>query len=164
MPNYNQYGNTDVTYYFVRDIVLDPVNIKEHYVNDDNSEYGYMLFDQSEYDIWTNYLEFRALIKKCKFDYCYIMYKIILPLTFEYADGFDMTKDVIGWLKDDDDKILNFYALSIVNEIINRYEDYINDILNNTTAKRIALMKLRRNKIVNEGIILKISMMRCGLF
>ena len=139
---YNQYGITDVTYYFVRDIVLDPSNIKEHYVNDDNYEYGYSLFNQDEDEIWENYRKFIIMINKCKFDYYFMMYKIILPITFEYVDEFDMTKDLIDWLKkDNEDQIFNIYAISIVDEIINRYEDYINDIYNNTTAKKIALMK-----------------------
>ena len=168
MSNYNQYDqcdNDNVTDKFIKDIVLTPSNIKEHYEIDDNFMYGYRLFNQSEYDNYENYRTFREMIRKCNFDYFYIMYKIILPETLEYAEDFDMLKDVVGWLKnDDEDKIFNLYAFSIVYLTINRYEDYINDIYNNTTAKKIALMKLRRNKIVNEGIILKISMMRCGLF
>ena len=93
------------------------------------------------------------------------MYKIILPESLEYAEDSAMTEDVIYWLKkDNDDKILNFYGLSITSEIIDKYADYVNDIYNNTTARRIAISKLKRNKIVNEGILLKISMMRCGLF
>jgi len=168
MSNYNQYDqcdNDNVTYTFIKDIVLDPSNIKEHYVIDDNCEYGYRLFTESEYDNYENYRSFREMIRKLHFDYFYIMYKIILPETLEYADGLDMTIDVVGWLKnDDEDKIFNMYALSIVNEIIDEYEDYINDIVTNTTAKRLAINKLKRNKIVNNGIILKISMMRCGLF
>ena len=170
MPNYSQYNqcdNDDVTYYFVRDIVLTPSNIKEHLPKIGNNicEYGYRLFNQGHCGKYKNYRKFREMMSKCKFDYFCIMYKIILPLTFEWAGKFDMTEDVIGWLNnDDDDKIFNFYAFSIVYEIIEEYEDYINDIYNNTTAKKIALMKLRRNPIVNNGIILKISMMRCGLF
>ena len=167
---YNCYklcGNTDVTYTFIKDIVLDPVNIKEHLpkIDDNICEYGYRLFNQDEDEIYENYRKFREMIKKCKFDYFFIMYKIILPLTFEWADDFAMTEDVIDWLKkDDDDKILNFYGFSICYEMCDKYKDYIYDIFNDTTARRIALSKLKRNKIVNEGILLKISMMRCGLF
>tara|TARA_R110000824_G_scaffold69935_2_gene179955 strand:+ start:1225 stop:1770 length:546 start_codon:yes stop_codon:yes gene_type:complete len=44
------------------------------------------------------------------------------------------------------------------------YQDIVDEYTNNTVAKRIAISKLKRNKIVNLGILLKISMRESGVF
>jgi hypothetical protein len=49
-------------------------------------------------------------------------------------------------------------------DIREEYKDFITDIFYNRTAKKIAISKLKRNKIVNEGILLKLSMKNCGMF
>jgi hypothetical protein len=93
------------------------------------------------------------------------MYRIIIPAVFSYAAEFDMEKDVIDWIKSNNDiKIVSLYALSIADEIIDSHLDFINDILNSTTARTIAISKLKRLSIVNNGLFLKLSMRDCGLF
>ena len=44
------------------------------------------------------------------------------------------------------------------------YQTVIDEYQQNTVAKRIAISKLKRNKIVNFGILLKISMRESGVF
>jgi len=167
---YKLYDDDIVSYKIVRDIILDPNNIKEHfqkhYTNNDDYdedayEYKHMLFNNYR----DNHPQFEKAIKECDFDYTYIMYRIITPATLEYADEFDMVNQVVDWIKDhNDSKIVDLYSLSIADEIINDYEDYIKDIVNDTTAKKIAINKLKRNKLVNNGFLLKVSIMRCGMF
>jgi len=170
---YNCYKLCDddiVSYRIVRDIILDTNNIKEHFqkhytnnddYDDDAYEYKHMLFNNYR----DNYTQFEKTIKECDLHYDYIMYRIIIPAVLEYADEFDMVNQVVDWIKDhNDSKIVDLYSLSIAEDIIDEYSDYIKDIVNNTTAKKIAINKLKRNKIVNEGILLNLSMRDCGMF
>ena len=60
--------------------------------------------------------------------------------------------------------MIMMFALSFADEILDQYADFMNDVLNNITAKKIAISKIKRNRIVNEGLLLKLSMRDCGLF
>tara|TARA_B110000503_G_C7101893_1_gene394167 strand:+ start:727 stop:1218 length:492 start_codon:yes stop_codon:yes gene_type:complete len=63
-------------------------------------------------------------------------------------------------------KIFAIYALSIGKNIINYYRNYFNEVIrsHNNTMYNIAIKKLKRNTHVKNGIILKILIMRSGLF
>ena len=171
---YRQYDESEVPYKFVRDIILDPDNIKKHFqkefINNEDDftdyayEYKHTLFNQDK-ETRDNHRHFVSMINDCDFDYHYLMFRIITPVSFEYAEEYNITTDMVGWIKDQkDNKIFALYALSIADEIIEEYNDYIRNIVNDTTTEKIAISKLKRNRIVNEGILLKLSMKNCGMF
>jgi len=163
--HYKLYDDDIVAYKFVRDIILDPNNIKEHYRVDDDTDYKYILFNHGDECCGKFYKDYKRMISNCEFDYNYIMYRIITPAVLEYADEYNMLRDVVDWIKEHNDtNTMCIYALSIAEDIIDDYKDYINDILNDTTARTIAINKIKRNKIVNGGILLNLSMRDCGMF
>ena len=47
-----------------------------------------------------------------------------------------------------------------------RYDGFLSILVNRyyKNTFNIAINKLKRNKIVNEGFLLKVSIMRCGMF
>ena len=165
---YKLYDDDVVCYIFVRDTLLNVDNIKEYYLLDDDDDdiaYKHSIFNK-DYDMCEDfYWSFEAMTRHCKFDYYYIMYKKIIPAVFTYADEFDMQPDVINWIQNNDDvRIVSLYALSIADGLIDNYRDFIKDVLLDTTAKKIAINKIKRNKIVNDGLLLNLSMRDCGMF
>lgn len=158
---YKLYDYDEVAYKFVRDTLLDVDNIKRHFTLYDvdyyNGDYE-IIFNRSYKNC--NYIRelFETMISECGFEYNYIMYRIITPAAVSYAREMDMEKDAIDWIiANDDTNIVSLYAISSIEEIMDTHQDFIKDILNGTTAKKIAINKLKRNKIVIEGLLLKIS-------
>ena len=167
---YKLYDDDLVCYNFVRDALLNVDNIKKYYIldgdyDDDIDHYKHSIFN-NDYALCEDfYWRFEAMTRHCKFDYYYILYRQIIPKVIAYSDELDMHTDVIHWIQNNDDiMIVSLYALSIADEMIDKYRDFIKDIVNDTTAKRLAINKLKRNKLVNEGILLNLSMRDCGMF
>ena len=145
---FKQMDIDDVAYNYVRDELLNYHNIKKHYANiEDPQDYKQYLFNERESKI------------------AYIMYRNITPVVLEYSEEYNIHNEVASWIyAGNDARMLSMFALSIADEIIDTYQDFINDILNDTTARKIAISKIKRNKIVNCGILMKLSMKNCGMF
>ena len=152
----------DLVMDLVKEKLLDCYNIKKYYDRKNRAEYKQSLFGGSHYD---NIKFFQQFVKRAKLlgvNEYKILYKI-LPDVIYYCGEEEIF--FTRYIEDGDDfQILVLYALSVADDIINDYKDFMKDIVNNTTAKKIAISKLKRNKIVNEGILLKLSMKNCGLF
>ena len=137
-------------------------NIKKYYDITQPEEYKFGLFNGCHYE---NIKFFHQFVQRAKLrgvNEYKILYKL-LPDVIDYCSEYELC--FAKYIEDGDDwQILILYALSVADNIINEYEDFVNDIVNNTTAKKIAISKLKRNKIVNEGILLKLSMKNCGMF
>ena len=166
---YNLYDDDLVCYNFVRDELLDVDNIRKYFILDDDYDadidYKHSIFNNDYAMCVDFYKRFEEMTRLCNFDFNYIMYKKIMPNVLAYTVDIDMQADVIRWLQTNDDiSIVSIYALSIADEIIDKYRDFIRDILLDTTAKKIAINKIKRNKIVNDGLLLNLSMRDCGMF
>ena len=147
------------TYNFIQEIMLNPENIKNHYGED----YKYKLFNNGNEGCDKVFNDFKNMVSKRKFNYHEHM-RLITAGVVEYLDDEDFGYFQKYLIEKDDCNLLMLYATYIADEIIEKYENYINDVTNNTTAKRIAINKLKRNKIANWGILLKISMKESGMF
>ena len=146
----------------VEDMLLNPDNIKQFYNSDNNLYYEDYIFDYG-YNCNIVYRLFELACMECNFDFDFIMLRIIIPEVLE--NGKYDIEYYAEHIKDEKyHKLLCTYALIKARNIIEQYQDYILDICNNTTAKKIAINKLKRNKLVNNGFLLKVSMMRCGMF
>ena len=154
-----------VCYNFVKERILDAERIirhdKEGFRGDD---YKYRIFNYGNDSCNEVLNDFKSMVSKRKYNYHQLI-RSIIPTILYYAEETDYEYMIWEYIKENDDvNLFCLYSLSIAEEIIEKYEDYINDILNNTTAKGIAINKLKRNRIVNEGILLRISMKECGMF
>tara|TARA_R110000824_G_scaffold210923_1_gene396813 strand:- start:608 stop:1111 length:504 start_codon:yes stop_codon:yes gene_type:complete len=163
---FKQMDIDDVAYNYVRDELLNYHNIKQHYANiEDPQDYKQYLFNERESKIAYFHIKFQRIVSKCEHDYNYIMYRNITPVVLEYSEEYNIHNEVASWIyAGNDARMLSMFALSIADEIIDTYQDFINDILNDTTARKIAISKIKRNKIVNCGILMKMSMRDCGMF
>jgi hypothetical protein len=88
----------------------------------------------------------------------------MLPVIFEYAECVGIeTDNIVNWLKNCAYHVVfGVYGLYFAEEIMDQYRG---DILHlYYIPRKIAISKLKRNRIVNEGILLKLSMKNCGMF
>ena len=148
----------------IKKALFDYDNIKKYYDPHEETDYPYALFNNDEtlirihFSNWACYLDNFHKNIGAKLYY-------ILPEVIEYAEEYSCLDLVMKWIKTGQDRyIFTTYALSWCFHNLYEYEKYMNDIYYDTTARRIAINKLKRNKIVNEGILLKLSMKNCGMF
>ena len=145
----------------VKEWLLCPDNIKEKYGYDDE-DYKGLIFDDYCTEDELFYEKFVDYITENKLNKYQILYAM-LPAVLEYEQN-DMGY-VCEWIENGNEpKILTTYALSIAGDIVDKYQNYIYEIRYGTTSRKIAISKLKRNKLVNEGILLKLSMKNCGMF
>ena len=139
-------------YDWLKDIIL-VWNLHEHYEGNID-EYLYYIFADNLY-----YNDLEKTIQepyKCDFDMEEVILRYAIPTIFEQFERRRDIKDIIKCLINEDYiEIFNEFAILLGYSILNEYF---------STARRIAISKLKRNKIVNNGILLKISMRDCGLF
>mgnify|MGYP003629242706 FL=1 len=146
----------------IEEKLLDYDNIKQYYDPKYPEDYKLGLFNGCHYENIKFFDQFVQRAKLLGVNEYKILYKL-LPSVIDYCSEYELF--FTDYIEDGDDwQILTLYALSVADNIINEYEDFVNDIVNNTTAKKIAISKLKRNKLVNEGILLKLSMKNCGMF
>jgi hypothetical protein len=149
----------------IKEMLLDYDNIKTYYDPDRPNAYPHELFSFDEDLVIKNYNKFVRYSKKCNENpYEHILY--MLPSVIEYAD-YELGPDyVLNWIQECRYSVIfGNYGLYISEyDFMVEYKNYILDIYFDKTARKIAINKLKRNKIVNEGILLKLSMKNCGLF
>ena len=163
---YKKYDVDEIAYAFVRDELINYRNIKTYFrKGEDDDDYKQRLFNSREISTVYLQLKFQKLVSHGNLDYNYIMYRVITPAALEYAADCDILSSVADWIYSGNDaQMIMMYALSFADEILDQYADFMNDVLNNITAKKIAISKIKRNRIVNEGLLLKLSMRDCGMF
>ena len=148
----------------IKEALLDYDNIKKYYDPKYPEDYKDYIFNDEEENIIINYNNFVNYIKSQDKHHFQVLYSL-LPIIFYHAQEYDFTDSVVDSIIEGNNSfIFATYAMAVADDIINEYEDFVNDIVNNTTAKKIAISKLKRNKLVNEGILLKLSMKNCGMF
>ena len=147
----------------IKEALFDYDNIKKYYVPEYPEDYKDELFNDEE-NIIINYNNFVNYIKSQDKHHFQVLYSL-LPIIFYHAQEYDFTDSVVDSIIEGNNSfIFATYAMAVADDIINEYQKYMNDIYYDTTARRIAINKLKRNKIVNEGILLKLSMKNCGMF
>jgi len=156
MSFYVNHGMTKIDQ-FIAQQFLDCDNIKKYYIHEDWTAYKHHLFnyDDEKCD---------SLYQKAQYD---IQLDILamLPYCVDYMEEFNDEKSLLLHIKYGEYyKIFCIYALSVGDDIVNQYQDFIDDIKNDTTIRNIAISKLRRNKIVNNGFLLNQSIRNCGMF
>jgi hypothetical protein len=147
----------------IKEILLDYTNIRRYYDPKDDEDYPHQLFNIDEDFLITNYNIFIRYAKKCDENPYECLFRM-LPDVFEYAEWVGHEPDhVASWLKNYSyHPIFGTYALYAAEEIM---DEYRGDILNlYFIPRKLAIKKLMRNRIVNEGILLKLSMKNCGMF
>jgi|TARA_R110002072_G_scaffold190366_1_gene347350 hypothetical protein len=156
---------------FVKAEVLDYTNIKNNYDKEDRYDYKQCIFNWDDRVCIDFYNKFKEYVCGEGFEIDLILSNVINPSALVYAIEnkyeleYDIANRVNEWISDSDNYyLLNWYCFYITDDIIDKYQDFINDVFNDTTTKRVAIDKLKRNRIVNEGFLLKVSMMRCGMF
>lgn len=104
-----------------------------------------------------------------KENYYQIMFSIIMPkaLNYDTFRAFKACRNLTRyrWVENSNSNLLSeFTLLSLYSEYwakynLEYYQEFINDVSFNITARKIAIKKLKRNKIVKEGFLLKVSKM-----
>ena len=148
----------------IKEILLDYKNIKKYYDPKKDDEYPHQLFNNDEEVLINNYMIFVKCLKECNENPHAHLFKM-LPTVFEYATCVGLGDHyVIEWLDDDCSYhyIFGTYAVAFAEEIMGEYDEYITNLY--FTPREIAISKLKRNRIVNEGVLLKLSMKNCGMF
>ena len=148
----------------IKEALFNYDNIKQYYDPKDPDHYKYELFRINEETLIINYNNFVNHIKRQGYHHFEVLYRL-LPLIFEDGKEHDINAYIVEWIiQGNNSLVFGTYAVYFCENISQKDKDYIEDIYNNTTAKKIAISKLQRNRIVNEGILLKLSMKNCGLF
>ena len=90
------------------------------------------------------------------------MYCHIVEHDAEHSDYKDTVTIAEEFLLGEDYELIIVYFFDIWCEV---FEDYLEqEILFYRVSTRIAISKLKRNSIVNNGILLKLNMKNCGIF
>jgi hypothetical protein len=147
----------------IKEILLDYKNIKKYYDPKEDEDYPHELFNNDECVVIDNYIKFKIYTKEC-YENPYECLFRMLPYVFEYAECVGHEPEhVVRWLKNCCyHPVFGTYALYAAEEIM---DECRGDILNlYFIPRKLAIKKLMRNRIVNEGILLKLSMKNCGLF
>ena len=103
---------------FVKLTVLDLDNIEKYYDTENSCDYKHKLFNENcTVDI---YHRFEEYVEENGGDINKIFYRVIVPAVFEYAEENNIpTKKITKWINEGDDyQLLNMYAVSITDEII----------------------------------------------
>ena len=152
---YGMFDQDNFLYHFVRDILLDYDNII--------SNEFFATFHTNQKEI---YKKFVKLAVDLEYDVYEFMYKDILPAVIKYYENTSIDHlEYLEWINYNQHyKVFTVFCDVIGMDILGEYQDFIIDVVNYKTAKKIAISKLKRNKIVNEGILLKLSMKNCGMF
>ena len=147
----NKY-NDDFTR-FIRRKILDKHNIYKYFRSDKFMSYANDLF----WGLNNDYLLDTALAWP-RIDRCVVKYiRLFHPSQFLHRE-FDLKfKDEL--------KQLTRYACIVYKSMIYCDRITLNKLINiHNTPFKIAINKLKRNKIVNEGFLLKVSMKQSGMF
>ena len=147
----------------VKEILLDYDNIKKYYDPDEDDNYPHEFFNNDEEILMENYWKFRECVKDYNENVYELLFKM-LPDVLEYADdvGMKIRHITIWFLRGSYHPIFGTYALKVAEEIMGEYDEYITNLY--YIPRKLAISKLKRNRIVNEGILLKLSMKNCGMF
>ena len=152
---YGMFDQDIFLYHFVRDIVLDyDIIISSGF---------YTTFHKNQKEI---YKKFVKLAVDLEYDVYEFMYEDVLPTVIKYYENISVDSlEYLGWIQRGQHyKVFTVFCNVIGMDILEEYQDFIIDVVNYKTARKIAISKLKRNKIVNEGILLKLSMKNCGMF
>ena len=152
---YGMFDQDIFLYHFVRDIVLDyDIIISRGF---------HTLFSKNQKEM---YKKFVKLAVDLEYDVYEFMYEDVLPTVIKYYENISIDSLVyLEWIRRGQHyKVFALFCHVIGTDIREEYKDFIIDVVNYKTARKIAISKLKRNKIVNEGILLKLSMKNCGMF
>ena len=150
----------------IEEILLDYTNIRQYYDPQEDEDYPHELFNNNEDLVKTNYKKFKEYAEKCNANIYECLFRM-LPDVFDYAEyvghqGHQVQRVARYLQRGNHRAVFALYALSVAEEIMDEYRD---DILNlYFIPRKLAIKKLMRNRIVNEGILLKLSMKNCGMF
>lgn len=108
----------DLVMEFVKLTVLDLDNIEKYYDTENSSNYKHKLFNEN--CTVHIYHRFEEYVEENGGDINKIFYRVITPAVFEYAEENNIpTTQITKWINEGNDyQLLNMYALSITDEII----------------------------------------------
>jgi len=155
----NELYDSDINTFIIKQF-FNIYNLINIYNRDYIYDYPTQIFDSNKFESERLYLDFSL-------NHAGVDFLEILPDCAEYAKKFNMLEEfTTKMIEEDWGYFFTLYAISLGRNIIYCFREKFDKILQHYQYKifEIAINKLKRNKIVNKGFLLKISMKRSGMF
>jgi len=161
----SNYPNCSVIHAFIVEQYFNMYNLINLYDPENIYDYTHHIFNSTSRESERLYIEFSLTREGVDFT-------DLLPECAEYVKerGYCKTDFLDNLVDENWYYFFCLYAISLGDNIVEKFHKNFNEIIEeyynnyNKLIFDLAIRKLRRNKIVNHGFLLKVSIMKCGMF